>query len=135
WYHDGEPQLSIRFFDNMLVVYLGHQAEMCIHLETCPKTIIFEQNGDAYPCDFFIHEDYRLGNIREDSLESLLNNEKMALFQKMKPSLPEQCRSCEFLHLCHGGCPRNRMGHEGTVEYFCQSYQQIYNYAHDRMEK
>jgi len=53
WYNDGYPEISIRFFDNMLMVYLNHNAESCEQSETCLKTIVFEQNGDAYPCDFF----------------------------------------------------------------------------------
>ncbi|WP_200416547.1 SPASM domain-containing protein [Virgibacillus salexigens] len=30
-------------------------------------------------------------------------------FVAYKANLPEQCQSCEFLSLCHGGCPWNRM--------------------------
>ncbi|MCM3763629.1 SPASM domain-containing protein [Neobacillus niacini] len=82
-------------------------------------------------------EKYKLGNIRHDSLESILYHERMEQFLSKKPSLPEQCQSCELLHLCHGGCPRNRIGennHTG-VEFFCESYKQVYRYAHGRMLK
>lgn len=135
WYNNGDPQISVRFFDNILAVYLHQQAELCTHQQTCPKTIIFEQNGDAYPCDFFIHNQYKLGNIRNESLESLINNEIMEEFSAKKPALPAQCQSCEFLPLCHGGCPRNRIGenNELIVEYFCQSYKQLYRYVHEGM--
>ncbi|WP_138419900.1 anaerobic sulfatase maturase [Aquibacillus sediminis] len=137
WYNDGQPQISIRFFDNLVAMNLHQTAELCIHQETCPKTLILEQNGDAYPCDFFIHEDYRLGNVGTDSLESILNNEKWDQFLTMKPNLPEQCKSCEFLHLCHGGCPRNRLrtNNQVDVEYFCESYKQIYRYAERRINE
>lgn len=133
WFNDGYPEVSIRFFENMLAVFLNQEAEGCIHRETCPKTVIFEQNGDAYPCDFYIHEEYLLGNIGQDTLESIVNHEKMELFYEKKPNLPDQCKSCEFLNLCHGGCPRNRQGTASETEYFCESYQQIYRYAHDQM--
>ncbi|WML41441.1 anaerobic sulfatase maturase [Neobacillus sp. OS1-2] len=135
WYNNGDPQISVRFFDNILAVYLHQQAELCTHQQTCPKTIIFEQNGDAYPCDFFIHDQYKLGNLRDQSLESFINNELMEEFLAKKPALPAQCQSCKFLQLCHGGCPRNRIGENNqlVVEYFCQSYKQLYRYAHERM--
>jgi len=84
---------------------------------------------------FFIHEDYKLGNIGTDSLESIINHERMGAFLEKKPALPEQCQSCEFLSLCHGGCPRTREDNGGGVEYFCESYKQLYRYAHKRMEK
>ncbi|MGM0904178.1 MAG: anaerobic sulfatase maturase [Bacillota bacterium] len=135
WYNDGKPEISIRFFDNMLAVYLHESAEACFHQKSCPKTIVFEQNGDAYPCDYFIDEQHKLGNIKQDSLESIINNERMDLFLTKKPLLPDQCKSCEFLHLCHGGCPRNRIGEDNTnaVEYFCKSFKRVYRYGHERM--
>jgi uncharacterized protein len=79
--------------------------------------------------------DLEIGNVGVDSLESLLNNELMDKFSSLKPTLPEQCISCEFLHLCHGGCPRNRLrnNNEIDVEYFCKSHKQVYRYAHERM--
>lgn len=39
-------------FDNMLAGYTNREAELCIHRAECPTTLILEQNGDAYPCDF-----------------------------------------------------------------------------------
>lgn len=135
WYNDGNPEMSIRFFDNMLAVYLHQQPQICTNQKTCPTTLVFEQNGDAYPCDFFIDPQFKLGNIGIDSLDTILHNEKMDRFLSMKPSLPESCVSCEFLQLCHGGCPRNRMNENGLyeVDYFCSSFKQVYRYAHDRM--
>lgn len=136
WYNNGKPDISIRFFDNILAVNLNHPAELCTLQEVCPKTVVFEQNGDAYPCDFFIHNDFKLGNIGDDSLEEILANPIWDDFLNMKPNLPEQCRQCEFLNLCHGGCPRNRMKNkdELSVEYFCESYRQLFKHAKKRIE-
>ena len=138
WYNDGNPKTSIRFFDNMLSVYLNHDAELCVHQRTCPTTLILEQNGDAYPCDFYIGNDYKLGNVAKDSLEDILGNYVYQRFLEKKPTLPEKCTTCEFLNLCHGGCPRNRnwnlSGQEIDVDYFCDSYIQIYRYADERMK-
>jgi uncharacterized protein len=57
----------------------------------------------------------------------------------MKPRLPERCRACPWLKLCHGGCPRNRRWsggfQESAPDYFCESYRQVYAYAHDRMTR
>ncbi|UOF88756.1 anaerobic sulfatase maturase [Fodinisporobacter ferrooxydans] len=139
WYNDGNPTMSVRFFDNMLSVYLHQEAELCIHRKTCPQTLILEQNGDAYPCDFFISDDYKLGNVGTDSLKDILSNLIYESFHSKKPNLPDKCKSCDFLHLCHGGCPRNRSWNivDDTVEadYFCDSYYRIYSYAHERMLK
>ncbi|UCZ52490.1 anaerobic sulfatase maturase [Bacillus shivajii] len=138
WYNDGHPTISIRFFDNLLANYLNREPELCTHRKECPKMVVFEKNGDAYPCDFFLHEDFRLGNIKEDRFLDILDNKTYDHFLKNKASLPGECKKCDFLHLCYGGCPRNRNGslivQESDVDYFCESYKKIYSYAHERME-
>lgn len=138
WYHDGQPITSVRFFDNMLTGYLNQTAEHCIHQETCPKALVFEQNGDAYPCDFYMDEAYRLGNITVASFEDIATNPKLDTFVNQKKDFPETCKSCEFLKLCQGGCPRNRHNNasedEQSKTYFCHSYKRIYRYAHNRMK-
>ncbi|WP_078379055.1 anaerobic sulfatase maturase [Sutcliffiella halmapala] len=140
WYNDGNPTTSVRFFDNMLNVYVHREAELCIHCKSCPKTLILEQNGDAYPCDFFIDDRYKLGNVGTNSLEEILNSPVYTEFLSLKPNLPDKCQSCRYIDLCHGGCPRNRTWSQGEdetlvdVDYFCDSYMQIYEYAHKKME-
>ncbi|WP_018751972.1 anaerobic sulfatase maturase [Paenibacillus sanguinis] len=139
WYNEGNPVLSERFFDNLLHAYVGRPGGLCIHQATCPTTIILEQNGDAYPCDFYIGEEYRLGNVARNSLEEILAHPAYAKFLAMKPALPDACASCEYLQVCHGGCPRNRAQNrqEGVPypDYFCESYKMIYAYSKTRMEQ
>lgn len=137
WYNDGDPQISVRFFDNLVNVYVNREAEMCTHRKTCAQTLILEQNGDAFPCDFYIHPNWKVGNVGTDSIEEILQHPLFDKFLQMKPTLPEQCKSCEWLSLCHGGCPRNRRWsddfQESNPDYFCESYKQLYAYAHERL--
>ncbi|MDO3409333.1 anaerobic sulfatase maturase [Saccharibacillus sp. CPCC 101409] len=139
WYADGRPVLSVRFFDNMLSVYINREAELCQHREHCPESLIFEQDGSAYPCDFFINDDWKLGSIADDSLEDLMQSPVWEKFRALKPGLPEPCRNCPWRSLCHGGCPRSRTdtgeGLRGGPDYFCESYTRFYAYAHERMTK
>ncbi|MFC4596792.1 anaerobic sulfatase maturase [Cohnella hongkongensis] len=137
WYNNGHPVLSERFFDNMLSVYARREAELCVHRKTCSSTLILEQNGDAFPCDFYIHPDWKIGNVVTDALPDILNHPLHEQFSNMKLRLSEQCKTCPWLELCYGGCPRNRRWsddlRESDPDYFCLSYQKIYAYAHERM--
>ena len=139
WYNDGDPQVSVRFFDNMLSVYTNREAELCIHRAACPTSLVLEQNGDAFPCDFFINEQWTVGNVANSSIADMLAHPNYARFHRMKPALPDKCRSCEWQRLCYGGCPRNRKwnpeGTESDPDYFCQSYMRIYAHAHERMQE
>lgn len=137
WYNEGHPMVSVRFFDTMLSVYLLGEAGLCTHRHSCPKTLILEQNGDAYPCDFYLSSDFKLGNIGVDPLDDILNNRLFGDFLSLKPKLPPSCITCPYLKLCHGGCPRNRQWtsreDDSGVDYFCQSYKMIFHYAHERI--
>lgn len=139
WYQNGNPDVSVRFFDNMLSTYLNQEAESCVHRAACPTSLVLEQNGDAFPCDFYIHEDWKVGNVASDSIAELLSHPNYERFHQMKPALPDKCRSCEWQRLCYGGCPRNRTwnpeGNRSDPDYFCQSYMQIYAYADERMRE
>ncbi|MFZ7947076.1 MULTISPECIES: anaerobic sulfatase maturase [Bacillaceae] len=139
WYNNGETRSSIRFFDEMLNVYVNREPGLCIHRAACPQTIILEQNGDAFPCDFFIHPDWKIGNVGIHSIDEILAHPLYDKFLSMKPNLPEPCKTCEWKKLCHGGCPRNRKwGPDlatSEVDYFCSSYKQIYSYADERMKQ
>lgn len=135
WYNDGNPNISIRFFENMMAVYLHQTPELCQHREYCPTTLVLEQNGDAFPCDFYIHEDYKIGNVGTDSLDDILNHPILQNFSKLKPSIPEKCQTCPFLKLCNDGCPRNRdRKNPQETEYFCEAYKMIYQYADKRIQ-
>lgn len=136
WYNGGRPALSIRFFDNLLSVYAHREAELCTQRGSCPQTLVLERNGDAYPCDFYIHDDWKLGNAGTDSIEKLLSSPVYARFLELKPALPDACRSCEWQRLCHGGCPRNRFWHSdgsARTDYFCSGYRTFFAHAHERM--
>lgn len=139
WYNEGEPRTSIRFFDEMLNVYVHREPGLCIHRAACPQTIILEQNGDAFPCDFFINSDWKVGNVGTDSIDEILAHPLYDKFLKMKPNLPEPCQTCEWKKLCHGGCPRNREWSDdlltSDVDYFCSSYKQVYSYGDERMKQ
>lgn len=128
-----------RFFDNVLSVYCGHEAEACQHRRSCSRTLIVEQNGDAYPCDFYIAPEWRLGNIERDALEGILDHPAYRRFMQFKEELPQQCRRCRHLALCHGGCPRSRVADEtrggAGPDYFCAAYRRFFDHAHDRMTR
>lgn len=100
--------MSIRFSDNLLSVYVHREAELCSHRKLCPKTMILEQNGDAYPCDFYLHSDWKLGNVLRTRL----------------------CHGG-----CPHNRVWNEIDNTVEVYYFCHSYKQIYAYAHNRMQQ
>lgn len=133
WWRGGFPTISILSFDALLQALLGLPPDLCIHAPRCSSALVVESNGDTYPCDFFIHNDHFLGNALETPLETLADHAARTRFIAQKNVLSDECAGCAWRHLCHGGCPRNRVGMEHTPEVFCRSYRTLFEHAGDRL--
>jgi uncharacterized protein len=133
WYESGFPSVSVRAFDALLQSFLGMPNDLCVYSEGCNAGIVVEYNGDVYPCDFYISESWRLGNVMEERLESIVAKPALSSFAARKRSLPARCEGCGWRNLCRGGCPRNRPGDaNGTPEYFCESHRRLFAHADER---
>ncbi len=137
WWGDfrqGVPTTSIRLFEDLFYAWVGKRPPDCSLLEECGVYVIVEHNGDVYSCDFFVEPDWKLGSIRQEKIKELLNSERQKEFGKRKARLPEECRTCEWLYYCRGGCPRER-GYGGDKKnYFCDAIKELFRHAHSRME-
>jgi uncharacterized protein len=95
--------------------------------------LALEHNGDLYACDHYVEPGYKLGNIMQTELLSLVSSRKQNRFSLDKRrTLPSQCRSCEVLFACNGGCPKNRVG-IGGLNHLCEGYQMFFRHVNEPM--
>jgi uncharacterized protein len=141
WYHDFMAtgrRISIRMFDNVLQMLLGYPPESCDMKGHCSANPVIEADGSVYPCDFYVLDQWRMGNIRTDSLAEMLQGETAKVFVAVSAGIPEQCGGCEVYALCRGGCRRY---YEPIIEgkigknYFCSAYKAFYQYALPRFQE
>ncbi len=134
WHNNGQPQASIRLFDNLLLAYAGHGPQVCQFQEECGDYVVVEYNGDVYPCDFYVQEDLRLGNVHHARMEEMAASRKAVAFRQRKRRGDPACGSCPWDHICHHGCPLMRDHNpEGDLHYLCPAYQQLFAYAEQRL--
>jgi serine-type anaerobic sulfatase-maturating enzyme len=138
-FRDGRPMVSVRLFDTLLAIHCGMSSPGCTFREKCGIYVVIEWNGDVYSCDFFVEPEWKLGNLMDRSLRTLIESPRQREFANLKADLPEGCRACEWLWLCHGGCTKDRMrsGNEGErgVDYFCESYKMIFEHTQSTFEE
>lgn len=140
YYHDymAGQYTSVRTFDNYVQMLMGHPAENCAMNGTCTCNIVVEGDGSIYPCDFYVLDRWRLGNIRQDELPALLASETAAQFVESSRAVPDECRACQWAALCRGGCRRDReaLGQEGLgLNRFCEAYKAFFSYGIDRLRE
>ncbi|MEA3344686.1 MAG: anaerobic sulfatase maturase [Chloroflexota bacterium] len=138
WWNDGEPEASLRTFENVLAAYLGQEPETCEYRERCDSYVVIEYNGDVYPCDFFVTEEWRLGNLLETPLEEIVRSPKREKFSSIKGRPYAECEDCPWDFICHHGCPRFRLGPDGRFgqhHYLCPAFKQFFAYADERFRE
>ena len=64
-------QPYIRQFENYVGILLGQFPESCEQRGVCSFQNIVEADGSVYPCDFYVLDEYRIGNLNEDSFETI----------------------------------------------------------------
>ena len=115
---------SIRYFDNLMHLYLGNQTEQCGMLGHCMHQFVAEGNGNIYPCDFYCTDEWLLGNINDEgeSFDTLAHSEKAIDFLKESIAVPEKCKKCKYFSLCRaGGCKRTREDRD-----YCEAYKKFF---------
>ncbi|HOX38956.1 MAG TPA: anaerobic sulfatase maturase [Candidatus Brocadiia bacterium] len=130
---DGPGRVFVRDFEAMLSVYAGHPLPLCVWSPTCAWQLLVEHNGDVYPCDHHAYHNWRLGNLLRDDVQTLIEHPLAQQFEGRKRLYSAKCRGCEWLVLCHGGCPKHRMAQDenGTpVDLLCEGYRRFF--AHSR---
>ena len=139
WVKADVGQIFVQLFDATLANWAGEPPGICSMSPTCGRAAVMEANGDVYSCDHFVFPEYRLGNIRQQSLTEMLYGDRQQQFGRSKrTSLPRQCRECRFLFACHGECPKNRFikdryGEDG-LNYLCKGYRQFFAHVASDMD-
>lgn len=139
WIKEDVGKTYIQIFDSTLANWVGEQPGVCTMAKTCGHAGAMEFNGDVYSCDHFVFPEYRLGNIYDKPLASLMYSEQQLSFGNDKfDTLPRQCRECDMLFTCYGECPKNRFirdkyGNKG-LNYLCSGYYRYYNHVAPYMD-
>ncbi len=122
WYEDikNKNYYSIRYFENLIMILMGITPESCDAQGKCDITLVMEADGSIYPCDFYILDTWRLGNINNNALEDIILSKKSKEFIISSINIPEQCKSCEYLLICRNGCRRYR--NNENLNIYCESY-------------
>ena len=140
WYIDikkGEF-VYIRYFENLMQLMLGYYPEACGMMGSCTYQNVVESDGGVYPCDFYVMDDYFIGNLITDSFEDIQKRRQEIRFIEQSHDKPSSCQKCKWYKLCHGGCRRDRdtfSGGKMNKNYFCTAYKGFFKYAYPRLEE
>lgn len=138
WYLDMKAGTYVynRYFENLMMLFSRQLPESCSMRGVCGKQWVIEADGSTYPCDFYALDEWKLGNITEDSFEAMDQKRDELGFIAWSEYIPEECRACKWSMLCRNGCRRHC---ESVTEstrgknYFCEAYKEFFEYAYPRL--
>lgn len=136
WLRLGDVgEVFVQIIDATLCNWCGVVPGVCTMAHSCGHAAVMEWNGDVYSCDHFVFPEYKLGNIRNQSLVEMMYGPQQTQFGRMKQEgLTERCQLCEWLFACNGECPKNRILPDGQ-NYLCQGYQEFFSHVAPWMDE
>ncbi len=95
-----------RSFKNVMPVYCeGFISDKDYRCPAGTAKISIMPDGSVYPCYLlFRFNEFKLGNIFEDSLKDILNSPVLEFFKRYRGNICPK-KQCKLHSRCHGGCP------------------------------
>ena len=139
WVRRDVGKVYVQLFDVTLEAYFGRHM-LCIHAPTCGYGPALEYNGDLYACDHFVEPGFKLGNIHKTHMLELVASPRQRKFgEDKRDTLTQQCRTCEVLPLCNGGCPKERFvlakNGEPGQNYLCEGLYKFFKHTQPAMRR
>ncbi|WP_317367295.1 anaerobic sulfatase maturase [uncultured Tyzzerella sp.] len=140
WYKDITSNNFVynRYFENIVGMLKGYPPEACDMSGSCNIQNVVEADGSVYPCDFYVLDKYKIGNIITDDFIQIYKNIESIKFIETSLKVEEACKKCKWINLCRGGCRRNRdisLNGNLSINYYCDAYKKFFDYTIDRFLK
>ena len=134
WVRKDVGKTFVQIFDVTLGNWTGMGGGLCVFSEKCGLGMALEHNGDLYSCDHYVYPKFKLGNIMNLGLGSMVDSDFQRKFGNDKSdTLPNYCRQCEVRFACHGECPKHRFirtpDGEPGLNYLCAAYKKFFKHV------
>lgn len=139
--HGYDRGVKIGPFDELLKSFSHEEACLpCIWADNCANHILaIDARGYVAQCDCWVtsYPEYFFGNIFEcDSFSELLQNSKARRDFQARPItlMQRDCIECDYLSLCHGGCPVRTYTVGGSLfekDPYCHLYKSLFKHMEE----
>jgi uncharacterized protein len=135
WIVDDVGRVSIRLFDSILEYLTTGRRNACAMGTDCRQYFVVEYDGGVYPCDFFVRDALKLGNVHSATWKDLLASPSYRQFGLEKSNWSADCRACDCLPFCHGDCQKLRRpaGDGKAKSVLCEGWKAFYAHALPRL--
>lgn len=126
---------SVKLFDDLINLLVDGSRNACGITGQCMPQIVVEADGSVYPCDFYALDEYRVGNLAEETIDAIYTKAMMTAFRTRETSMLTLCEGCPYAPICGGGCPRMRREVCGAPDAKNCGYRMFLQSALDRIQR
>lgn len=138
WLEKDDENFRIRPLEDIVKGLLGGRPSLCRFQGSCSRFISVDYNGDVYPCDEFLNQDYFLGNIVCYSLQSLFGSDGFLNYYLGREEILAKCLGCKWFRICQGGCMREWEGRKNGFEPeqmdYCKERKRLFEGVGERLK-
>jgi uncharacterized protein len=147
WFETGYGNgIKVGPFDELIKYFIEGNAQLvCIWKDNCVNEFLcIDPNGNVAQCDCWVasYPEFRFGNIfSRNSFANLLKDSEARKYLQSRPRFliqQEDCLVCDYLALCHGGCPIRAYSTTGnllTKDPYCNTYKTIFSHMEQHAAK
>ena len=123
------------FVDRTEAVLRGLPGSCWTASHCCDTNVTVDPEGDVYSCASVSATPIALyGNVNEKSFKEVFASRNALYWRTRQHS--DQCTSCKWFHVCHGGCMSRSYKFFGDIDapdYYCDSLYRIYEHIEKRL--
>lgn len=140
WILNDLGRTQVQLFAEMMGVLAGRPPGLCWMAPECGRVLIVEKDGSVYSCDHFVDHDHLLGSIFDHTLSQFAVCPEQIRFGKSKrENLTTQCKECQWLPMCGGGCPKDRFSSSKDGEsgqyFLCSGLETFFSYSVPKLKE
>jgi len=137
-YLEKMEEIEIMNIDNLAKSVFRRRGTVCTFVDCMGDTFAIGPDGNIYPCYRFVGmPDYVMGNVYDNpTMDDLSNSKSWKLLQEFKEFVDLECKKCNYIKFCRGGCPYNALAITDAkvegVDPHCTAYKRIFKEITDR---
>jgi len=135
WVNEKSPDFSIEPFPRMIRSLVTGKGETCVFSKACANQYLsVDPEGNITPCGRWGKDDYYLGNIETEILDSILSSSQFIAYKDGRNKTDTVCKGCRYMNICNGGCAFSGFMVDQSLsakDFYCESYFMLF----ESMEK
>jgi len=133
WVASGDPDVSIGVISDFIDHLHSNAHYNCMLSDRCHNFAVLDHTGHVKTCDGMGTRQVDFGDIGLDPANSSFKEAWKKHHDDISTTRTENCSTCEWVDICHGGCPYHWPDDGVAKTAFCSAHKDMFSYMANRL--